>query len=236
MFPFNHQVHIQTDRAYPMGKIDAIIVAAIVISVIYSLFRGFLKDLMSAVSVIAAIIIAAYIQKIPQGWAEELFGEPGLGIRLLSLGVPFIIIFIVLKTVTTLLRGILGVLSKPIDKVLGGVVGLAKVIMLVAVTLFLINAYADDPDQIIGDSVIAPWIIDRSGFLADLFPDDLTDELEKLDEAMKDLKDYKEEISDTSHITEIRKKMGEAQLTKADRESKMKEIEEKRKEVLSGAK
>ena len=127
-----------------MNQVDIAILIVIVISSAFGLWRGFIKEVLSLLSWIAALVVA------------RLYSEP-LADRLVSLidsssiryVTAFCLLFVMVIMIGTLINHFMTkVLTitglKFLDKLLGAVFGVARGTVIILVILFILNVFVSE--------------------------------------------------------------------------------------------
>lgn len=149
-----------------MHWFDIGVTIALLLSGVWSCFRGLVRELLSLVGLAAAAVLA-------------VLGYPAIASRLAPLitalwvrqAIGFALIFLAVMAVamvcTTLLRLVLRAAGlSPLDRLLGGVFGLAKVVLVASVLLLMANKFFPAVRaQLETESVLAPLLFRNAEFL-----------------------------------------------------------------------
>lgn len=130
-----------------MNAADLVIVALIVVSVLVSLFRGFIKEAFSIVVWIAAIFAAF---QVAEPFAEAL--EPIIDLPSARMIVAFAAVFLLVLVIGGLIGFLVSKMVEktglsPTDRLFGALFGLARglVIVVLGVMLLRVTPFAEDP-------------------------------------------------------------------------------------------
>ncbi len=149
--------------------LDWVLVIIIVLSVVTAIRKGFVAELISLASAIAALIIAAlnYERLAPllAGFTRS---------RGVALGVSFILIFFAVMVTGALIAVIAGKLIRKVqlqwfDRFLGGIFGLARGLLVDCVLLLVMMTFAIQ-QAAMEKSVLAPYFVTGSRVIALAMP------------------------------------------------------------------
>jgi membrane protein required for colicin V production len=141
-----------------MNFLDWVLLIILAASILYSGWRGFLRDLFSMLGIGAAIVVAATQWESVVDWLVRTTGSHllsvGLGIGGLLLGTYLLVVFI-----GRLMWGGARKLGLGwMDRTLGLGLGALKGILIGALLVMLIGALAGERHRLIRDSVLAPHL------------------------------------------------------------------------------
>lgn len=148
-----------------MTTIDWVIIGVLVVSALISVFRGFMKEALSLLTWIFALIVArlfsASLAALLSGWLDA---------EAHRYVVAFIILFVATLIVGTLInylvnRFIVMTGLKGLDRLLGTVFGLLRGLIIVVVALSVGQLFA--LDQFWQDSALVPYIEPVIGWAGD---------------------------------------------------------------------
>lgn len=145
-----------------MNILDYIILALFAGSVVLGIIKGFIKQALAAVGILTIAPLTAAISPIVQGWFASLIDNENTRtvIAMIATAVLLVLVFSVLGAVLqkllTKIR-IVGVLNR----VLGGLIGLASVYFSCAVIIALINGTNEGflplTKRLVGDVFAESW-------------------------------------------------------------------------------
>ncbi len=127
-----------------MNAVDAAIIAATVISCLFGLWRGLIKEVLSLLTWIAALLVARiYSEPLADAMAGVISSS---GVRYVT---AFAVIFVVIMMIGTLLNHFMSKLMnlsglKMMDRLLGGVFGIARGVVIVLVIIFITGAFVSE--------------------------------------------------------------------------------------------
>jgi membrane protein required for colicin V production len=152
--------------------LDWILAAIIVVSVVTAIRKGFVHELISLASVVVGLVVAAIGYPRAALWFEDLTKSHEI-----ALGLGFLVLFLG----TLLVGAIVGMLARKLietagiqwfDRFLGGVFGLLRGVLVDAVLLMALVAFAIKP-QAVDRSALAPYVTAGTRVLAFVMPGNL---------------------------------------------------------------
>ena len=129
-----------------MTQVDNLILAVIAISSAFGVRRGFIKEIMSLLSWIAALLVSRVYSVSLASILENLIDNPS--VRYVF---AFSVLFVTIITLGTLLNHLMSKLLvvtglKTIDRLLGAVFGVARGTVIVLVFLFVLNVFVSESE------------------------------------------------------------------------------------------
>jgi membrane protein required for colicin V production len=149
--------------------LDWVLVIIVVLSVLTAIRKGFVAELISLASAIAALILAALNYERLAPLLEGFTRSHGV-----ALGVSFILIFFVVMLTGALIAVIAGKLIRKVelqwfDRFLGGVFGLARGLLVDCVLLLVMMTFAIQQGAM-ENSVLTPYFTTGSRVIAVVMP------------------------------------------------------------------
>lgn len=152
--------------------VDYILAAIVVASVVTAMMKGFVQELISLGSVLVGLVVAVIGYTHAAGWFEDLTKSHEV-----ALGLGFLVLFLG----TMLLGALVGVVARKLiktagvewfDRLLGGVFGLVRGVLVDAILLMAMLAFAIKP-QAVRRSALAPYVTTGTRVVAMLMPANL---------------------------------------------------------------
>ena len=149
--------------------VDCILAAIIVASVVTATMKGFVQELVSLASVVIGLVVAAIGYSRAALWFDDLTKSHEV-----ALGLGFLVLFLG----TLLVGAVLGALARKLihtagvqwfDRFLGGIFGLVRGVLVDAVLLMALLAFAIKPEAV-RQSVLAPYITTGTRVIALVMP------------------------------------------------------------------
>ena len=152
-----------------MTQVDNLILAVIAISSAFGVRRGFIKEIMSLLSWIAALLVSRVYSVSLASILENLIDNPSV-----RYVIAFSVLFVIIIMLGTLLNHLMSKLLvvtglKTIDRLLGAVFGLARGTVIVLVFLFVFNVFVSESEWW-QQSTLIPYgmvLIEESQFFID---------------------------------------------------------------------
>ena len=124
--------------------IDYLTLAAIVISLVFGLLRGAVKEILSLFNWIAAIIITRNINRILDFLSIDFFEEREVLLFIAQIVLFLIALFIgnlIIKAIQSIIKNLgLG----GVDRFLGGIFGMLKACVIIGVFYYLVDSFTSD--------------------------------------------------------------------------------------------
>lgn len=129
-----------------MTQVDNLILAVIAISSAFGVRRGFIKEIMSLLSWIAALLVSRVYSVSSASILENLIDNPSV-----RYVIAFSVLFVIIIMLGTLLNHLMSKLLvvtglKTIDRLLGAVFGVARGTVIVLVFLFVLNVFVSESE------------------------------------------------------------------------------------------
>ena len=149
--------------------LDWVLAAIVVVSFLTAMMKGFVREMISLASVFLGLVVAALGYSRAAVWFDDLTKSHEV-----ALGLGFLVLF-----VGTLLAGALvGVVARKLiktagiqwfDRFLGGVFGIVRGVLVDAILLMAMLAFAIKPDTV-GQSALAPYVTMGTRVIAFVMP------------------------------------------------------------------
>ena len=129
-----------------MTQADILILAVIAISSAFGVWRGFVKEILSLLSWIAALLVSRVYSESLAGILESLIDNPS--VRYVT---AFSVLFVIIIMLGTLLNHFMSKLMvvtglKTFDRLLGAVFGIARGTVIVLLFLFILNVFVSESE------------------------------------------------------------------------------------------
>jgi len=187
-----------------MTIFDIIVAVILGFFFLFSLFKGMVREIFSLLGYLAGYILALNYQDELAVWLREIVAQPVIA-RIVGFVIIFFVVRISFGLIGRLLRKFMAgstVLSVP-DRILGGVLGFAKGLVIVAVIMFPLSLFEDSYKKVTQGSVLAPYLEQIANFvsqeahernLLDKFPKVSIDDVKKKIKELSDLKELSEDM------------------------------------------
>ncbi|KPJ49343.1 hypothetical protein AMJ40_05770 [candidate division TA06 bacterium DG_26] len=161
------------------GYVDWVILLVILGSTVYSLIKGFVKELFLIVGIVAGVVIAMrfypYVRDMLMAWIHS---------PTISTVAGFVLIFILVCALFVILgnaiSGLVHLLKMGfLDRFLGAILGILKGILICGIASMLILAFIPKGERLLKGSVLAPRILSLTIGIFSLLPADVRERLEQ---------------------------------------------------------
>lgn len=152
--------------------LDIILAAIIVASVITAMMKGFVQELISLAAVLIGLVVAAFGYSRVALWFEDLTKSHEI-----ALGLGFLVLFLGTLVVGALVELAAHKLIKTagvqwFNRFLGGIFGLVRGVLVDAILLMVMLAFAIKPDAVRRSS-LAPYVTTGTRVIALVMPANL---------------------------------------------------------------
>jgi membrane protein required for colicin V production len=152
--------------------LDCILAAIVLASVASAVIKGFIQELISLGSVVVGLGLAAFGYSRAAGWFEDIAKSHEV-----ALGLGFLVIFLGTLLVGALVSWVVRKLVQTVglqwfDRLLGGAFGLLRGVLVDAIILMVLVAFAIKPEAV-RTSVLAPYITTGARAIAAIMPQNL---------------------------------------------------------------
>ncbi len=162
-----------------IGLADLIMGAVIVVSVIYSVVKGFIKEVFIIIAIVVGLAAATRFYPSARNVILPFLRNPTVssvaGFLVLFLLVAALLIILgnaISKTIHFLRLGFL-------DRLLGGLLGAFKGLLICGIGCMIILAFIPKGEQMLRDSSLAPQVVYLTSRFFSLFPQDVKERLER---------------------------------------------------------
>ena len=171
-----------------MNWLDIILILVLGIGGLLGLRSGLLWQVARIVIFIAAVYCCIQYHNIPAAWLKNNFSSLSEGTTWLAAYViTFLSVCLGGFLITFILEGFLRAANlKPIDRILGALFGILKAALLCGGVLLGVALYGpSDTKEAIGDSYLAPQLLEGMRYVIAAVPEKVKDELS---DALKEIK------------------------------------------------
>lgn len=152
--------------------LDGAVLAVVLLSAVLAMMRGFLREVLSIGSWIAAaggayLLYPTFLPFAQQYITEEVFATAAV------IGVLFFLILIIVSYLTMKLSDVVADSAiGPLDRTLGFLFGAARGVLLFVIASLFFNFFTDTPPQWVADSRSKPILDELGAELLAILPDD----------------------------------------------------------------
>jgi membrane protein required for colicin V production len=155
--------------------LDCTLAVIVVASIVTAMMKGFVQELISLASVVIGLVVAAVGYTRAASWFEDLTKshDIALGLGFLSLFLGVIILGALIGLVARKLVKTAGI--QWFDRFLGGIFGLLRGVLVAAILLMAMMAFAIKPEAV-QQSVLAPYVTTGARVIAVVMPASLREQ------------------------------------------------------------
>ena len=129
-----------------MTQVDSLILAVIAISSAFGVRRGFIKEIMSLLTWIAALLVSRVYSESLASILGNMIDNPSVR-YVIAYSVLFVIIIMLGTLLNQFMSKVLVVTGlKTLDRLLGAVFGVARGTVIVLVVLFILNVFVSESE------------------------------------------------------------------------------------------
>jgi len=154
-----------------LNLFDYLLLAIAGFSMVLSLWRGFVREIISLIGLIAAFVIAGRAS----GIATELLKDwipNSTAASLAGFGLVFVCVMLLVALIGSLIRKLVDMADLTAsDRTLGMVFGLARGLLLIGLFFLVYTTYAKPDSKWMKNSVLTPYAVQLSGWLGKSIPE-----------------------------------------------------------------
>ncbi len=156
------------------------IAAAIVLSffLIKGIIRGFIKEIASIFGLVISFALASLFYSSGAGLLDSFIKTTSYR-DVLGFLLVFLVAYVILAVIGLIMDKVIKMtISKPLDIIMGSLVGLLKGIFLAALLLLVVSAFVAPDEPLLKDSQSRPLLLPVADNMKKLTPDNLRKQLE----------------------------------------------------------
>lgn len=171
-YTFNDYVlHSGGESGEEMSGLDIAIIVIIVVSVLYSLFRGLVREFFSLLSLIVGFFAASSLYSFLASFLS-IWIPSNLVANILSFILIFIATSLVISFIGKLVRRFVTAIHlESLDRIMGGLFGFLKGVFIVMVLVLMLVAFLPPGHPILRASRLSPYVVTLSEEILNLLPD-----------------------------------------------------------------
>ncbi len=154
-----------------MNFLDYTLIFLVGLSIVLSLWRGFVREVISIVGLVAAFLIASRISAEVGAILLDWFPNRTVA-NIAGFALVFIIIMVVVGLIGALIRKLVHMAElTTTDRTLGMLFGLTRGILLISLTALIYTSYTEPDKPWLEDSALAPYAIEGGDLLGQAIPE-----------------------------------------------------------------
>lgn len=154
-----------------MNYFDYILIAIVGLSMVLSLWRGFVREIISLIGLVAAFLVASRVS----GSAGNFLGQwisNGTLADIAGFGLVFVIIMLLVGIIGAIIRKLVDLADlTATDRTLGVFFGLARGMLLIALCFLVYTSYTKPDAPWLKKSLLAPYAISLGDLLGKAIPE-----------------------------------------------------------------
>ncbi|MFQ5582532.1 MAG: CvpA family protein [Mariprofundaceae bacterium] len=155
-----------------MNFFDYILIVIVGLSMALSLWRGFVREVISLIGLVAAFLVASRVSG-PTGDFIGQWISNGTVADIAGFVLVFVIIMVLVGLIGAIIRKLVDMADlTATDRTLGMLFGLARGLLLVALCFLIYASYAKLDKPWIKGSLLAPYVISLGDMLGKAIPED----------------------------------------------------------------
>ena len=142
-----------------MTTFDIVICSILGLSMVLSLFKGFVKEVFSLLSYLGGYLMATKYQgAFSQLLMESIPSKPIA--KLIAFVAIYILTAIIISLMGKIARGMIMSATQlsPVDRMMGGVVGIGRGVVIIVAVTFPLQFFPEESNKITKDSITAPYL------------------------------------------------------------------------------
>lgn len=157
----------------PVTVLDLIVVAVILISAILAMVRGFIREVLSVASWVAAAAAAYFLYPSVEPLIAPYIGSDTVA-KIAAAGIVFLVTLIIASFITMKISDfVIDSRVGAIDRAFGFIFGAVRGVLILAVALLFFNWLAPDPPAWIADARTKPLLEGLGEQIVAAIPDDV---------------------------------------------------------------
>jgi len=155
-----------------LNFVDYILIAIVGLSMVLSLWRGFVREIISLIGLVAAFLVASRLSGRTGDFLGQWITNP-TGADIAGFALIFIIVMIVVGLVGAIIRRLVDMAAlTATDRTLGVFFGAARGMLLISLCFLVYTSYAKPDAPWLKQSQLTPYAIELGNMLGGLIPQD----------------------------------------------------------------
>ena len=129
-----------------MNQVDTAILIVIAISSVFGLWRGFVKEMLSLVSWIAALVVARLYSEPVAGLLENMIESSSIR-YVTAFSILFVMVMLAGTLINHFLNKVLAITGlKLLDRIMGAMFGVTRGVVIILVILFILRVFVSETE------------------------------------------------------------------------------------------
>jgi len=153
-----------------LNFVDYILIAIVGLSMVLSLWRGFVREIISLIGLVAAFLIASRLSGRTGDFLGQWITNP-TGADVAGFALVFVIVMIVVGLVGTIIRRLVDLAAlTATDRTLGMFFGAARGMLLIALCFLVYTSHSKPDASWLKQSQLTPYAIELGDMLGGMIP------------------------------------------------------------------
>jgi len=154
-----------------LNFVDYILIAIVGLSMVLSLWRGFVREVISLIGLVAAFLLASRLSGVTGEFLGQWITSSTVA-DIAGFALVFIIVMIVVGLIGALIRHLVGLAAlTATDRTLGIFFGAARGMMLIALCFLVYTSYAKPDAPWLKESRLVPYALNLGDMLGRMIPE-----------------------------------------------------------------
>ena len=154
-----------------MNLFDYLLLAITGFSMVLSLWRGFVREIISLIGLVAAFIVAGRTSGLASGMLQDWIPNTTAA-NLAGFGLVFVCVMLVVALIGSLIRKLVDMADLTAsDRTLGMVFGLARGLLLIGLFFLVYTSYAKPDKTWMKTSLLTPYAVQMGNILGRAIPE-----------------------------------------------------------------
>jgi len=154
-----------------LNFIDYILIAIVGLSMVLSLWRGFVREIISLIGLVAAFLLASRFSGQSGDFLGQWITNP-TGADIAGFALIFVIVMIIVGLIGALIRGLVDMAAlTATDRTLGIFFGAARGMFLIALCFLVYTSYTKPDAAWLKGSMLTPYAIELGNMLGEMIPE-----------------------------------------------------------------
>ncbi len=168
----------------PMNVLDIILLVIVLLSILMGVLKGFIREIFSLVFMAVAVLLAFWFYPVVGKWFQGFLDNSHLANFAAFISI-FVVVLIIGSVVTYIIKKVLAVGPlKSVDRILGGVFGLLRGVVISAVIVFGLIVFPVN-GTLVKESRLSPYVVSAIKAGLKIMPKKYSDQVRKFEKDKK---------------------------------------------------
>lgn len=154
-----------------MNFFDYILIGIVGLSMVLSLWRGFVREIISLIGLIAAFLVASRVSGATGDFLGQWISNDTVA-DISGFALVFVIIMVLVGIIGAIIRKLVDMADlTATDRTLGVFFGMARGVLLIALCFLIYTSYSKPDKPWMKQSLLVPYVLSLSDFLGKAIPE-----------------------------------------------------------------